>query len=1388
MQARKRSAMRRIYCVFCVVSTIGMLAVAGNMPKPALGYDVVDIRESYVSRKRIYPSYAAPSSTVSSTSTESSTGTTALKTDPEQERRLVRAGEFAKRGRYDLAVVLWQAVLNESTDNVMTRDEWKYETSRHAYQKYRSMADEVERTLATLPKKGLDLYRLRADGEARALIAGSNAETRERALANVVRKYFISKHGDDAAFELACRKMDRGEFIGASRLFEKVLTEYPDSDVGKDEILRRLAVAQARVGDFEAAYKALAQLKKNPGDSRALIEMIEADLKSSATVTVEHAASKTSWPIAMGGPARNGHMKAPSTLRKGTGLTELWSRDIDLGFVRKTGTAKPVGSGPSVPSTSTIRFGSGSLRSTIYTSRPYSSMGYASPYSPYGQSNSNVSTITSDEELIARWKKNGWKPAGGVLIDGSRIYFKSRTQLVCLDTDTNRVIWRSLWENHYAPDAAYAAMAALNPSARRPKNMLDVQLFGDVIHHSMSLASGRVFSVEGRHPQSSKEEKPKPVATATPSPYGYGVVPSFQRSRTNYLTAYDAKSGKLLWHRAAGVSTKEKSQEKVGFVGSPVPYASLLIAPVADNGEVWVYGLSQKTGKTLWKSKLCDEPTGGAATWSPTKISVDGGEVYVGTGAGVVFALDGMTGSVRWAFRYPRTGRQNNYGGRYGRANIKMLVPMGLDEDLVIPYGRALVVMASDHDVIFAIDRRKGTFLWQTPVQLENEFPVNYCVGIYKNGMYLAGPKTIRRYDLRGGSLNWIKKLKTSDENDDASFGRAVVTDDGVYVPVKDSILKLSHKDGSELGQQGVVLAGHAPVGNLYSDGERMFVLNPNRLSALGDIKSRMQALDKKVQGGDLTAHLERMRLRGRLKNHKGAIADLKAIVQRLEKKRVGRNDSRMLAVLLTSIDELRLPGIAPLETLRLLEKTRKVGGQSITMTEGRVINRTEAARNQQVRAALIAIRKHKPAGAIPVIMQAGPLYGTPHLQNAARMAVRDLAIKEDVAGFRKSLNSKDLVTRRLAVAGLSRIDAKPVTDALKTAIKDSDESLRLEAAVALCNRIDADGLTVLANLLTSKNLQMRIRASRYLRRITGKRFQFVAFEKTETRSKAAEAWKNWVATNGKSASLTPVAEDALLLGRTLVANQSNNHVIEYGADGKIAKRIPVSAPSAVLGLPDGHRLIASTGRNTITEYDGSWNVVRTISTASKGQPYSLRLLENGNILVAMYSSRRVVEYDRKGNVKWEAVVAGNASDAYRMSNGNTLVSIYGYYYGKSGSFGSRRSTRLSSRTSTGQLIEIDKAGKIVKEHNAASRPWSASQLENGNLLVADYTKRLVTEIDAKGKTVWQKAGLNGPLHAQRLPDGNTLIVHSRGVSEYDPSGKEVWSKIGTNIRWVHRY
>ncbi len=130
-------------------------------------------------------------------------GGAGLKTDPELERLLERAGQFARDGRFDLASTLWQSVLDRSSDMLVTREEWTYETFQHKYQKFGSVPEEIEHALAGLDADSLKLYRISADGQAQAILAGDDSGDREKALSDVVRRFFLSSLGDDAAFELA---------------------------------------------------------------------------------------------------------------------------------------------------------------------------------------------------------------------------------------------------------------------------------------------------------------------------------------------------------------------------------------------------------------------------------------------------------------------------------------------------------------------------------------------------------------------------------------------------------------------------------------------------------------------------------------------------------------------------------------------------------------------------------------------------------------------------------------------------------------------------------------------------------------------------------------------------------------------------------------------------------------------------------------------------------------------------------------------------------------------------------------------------------------------------------------------------------------------------------
>lgn len=69
------------------------------------------------------------------------------------------------------------------------------------------------------------------------------------------------------------------------------------------------------------------------------------------------------------------------------------------------------------------------------------------------------------------------------------------------------------------------------------------------------------------------------------------------------------------------------------------------------------------------------------------------------------------------------------------------------------------------------------------------------------------------------------------------SLGRGIVTPNGIFLPVEDSIYQFSlhglRGRADVLAKVHVDLGTNGPVGNLYSDGHRFWVHGANRLYAL---------------------------------------------------------------------------------------------------------------------------------------------------------------------------------------------------------------------------------------------------------------------------------------------------------------------------------------------------------------------------------------------------------------------------------------------------------------------------------------------------------------------------------------------------------------------------
>ena len=200
------------------------------------------------------------------------------------------------------------------------------------------------------------------------------------------------------------------------------------------------------------------------------------------------------------------------------------------------------------------------------------------------------------------------------------------------------------------------------------------------------------------------------------------------------------------------------------------------------------------------------------------------------------FVIDPATGSVRFARRYSRTGKKDSSVQAAGiRTNLLELE--GFDHDMVIPYGNELILLASDLNKLVGYDRTNGQQVWEAPATDVFGTNVEYLIGVYQGFLYAGGEDNVIAYDLQGdGRMVWTIENYLGGQS---SCGRAMLTKDGVFVPVGQTILRFDLETGKLLGRVGVRLPGRLPVGNIFSDGEKLWIHSGNRIMALGPAKEK---------------------------------------------------------------------------------------------------------------------------------------------------------------------------------------------------------------------------------------------------------------------------------------------------------------------------------------------------------------------------------------------------------------------------------------------------------------------------------------------------------------------------------------------------------------------
>ena len=1235
-----------------------------------------------------------------------------LKTDPEQQRLLHRAEQYAQENRPDLAATLYQKVLDEAGQTLVAEKVLApIGPASTPLVIYRPLADSVQQSLNKQPQAVLDAYRTSADAEAHGLMAAAGDHS-EQAMAEVVRRFFLSSVGDDAALQLASLALDQHDFVRALALLKKIAELHPDPSAPPAQLQARLAVAAAGAHDWQSAEQALAALRSMPVTDitpEAIERIVEHVNSAKQRLAVQTTGASAAWHMPFGNPERTGVMPAlPASATIGD-LAELASTDWPL----------------PIPGLGSLNGPANVSETTVAGSTP-------SPARLAAAQEARAS-------LIEQWRSGGWRPTGELRFDRSRVYFKTADHLVSYNKQSlaAQPLWQSGWQNRYELDALtqrHALLASqfgnLPKPANRPASLPEILLFGDRVHQSLAIHGDMIFSIEGKRATTaatSPRQQPPPWATSP------------RRSRTNWLTAYELSGGKAQWTRTAAVDDSETATD-VGFLAAPTPCGDELLVPVTSGGTIWLYGLEPQTGRTLWTLYLCDEPSGGAPPWAQIILAASGREAYLTCGCGVAFAIDTVGRNIRWAAAYRRDGKVNaTLRTAVGDAGA-VLDFGGWDDDVVIPYGGLVVVMPSDSDRLLALDRRTGERVWESPRTSPLGSVANYCLGVHGRSLYVAGSSVVRRYDVLTGRLLQEREIEKS-------LGRCCLTEDALYMPVGSSILKYDLQLTDPPQKSLAVLENDEPLGNFFTDGQRLWILGAARVYTLTPLEERLHQLNDRIAACDAEAQLDRMRLylkQGRLEL---ALADLRHAYDRLKAQHpADQAADRLFAVL----SEQRLPQEHPVVVLSLLTEQFLTGSPPPSLSAD-----TQQRLADTLASCIAASRQHAASSTLSSLLAAAPLFKQDYLLTAATFAIDSIAKPNDVPLLLQTLDRAPLTSQLISIRAAARLAPAAVRQPLARLLRASDDRIRLAAARALANLGERnDILETLVALLESPLPSIRARSHQTLQALTGQRIPFAEGGSAADRASSVRAWRTWMQSQGARARLhVPLMEKSVSLGRILVV--APGVLVELDENRKERWRAKLAGAGwGCQGLPNGHRLVALNSHSSVVEYDESGREVWK-KDRLPAPPTSVERLENGATLIACGNAQQLVEVTPDGALS-RVNVPGNPIWAQRLESGNTLVAL---------------------QQPIQRVVEVDAGGRIVWEaRTGGDAPWHAVRLENGNTLVTLTQARKVVEFDPTGKSiVWAtQVPLLQPVAAQRLASGTTVVADQTGLREIDASGKEI--------------
>jgi outer membrane protein assembly factor BamB len=767
--------------------------------------------------------------------------------DRQLNQRLAKAKDHVANGRNTRGIELLQSILDQSEDLFF---EPSGEQSPHGL----TIKSEAFHLIAGLSHEGRRLYQIQFGPTARQLLSAAKTANDVDGLEAVIRRFFHTDAGYEAAYLLATYHLDHSEPLAAALHLDRLRQCPQQSSQWEPMLSLKAAVCWSRAGLPERSLQALMELRANSerghitlGDRQiSFFEKEEQalDWLVSALGPQQEAAPAVEeiWSMFRGNPARNAANRSVNPI-----WDSQWSyptirtnnSDADSHFVGIEKQFKEL----------EANYGGGNLRM----------MPAASPLVV-----TDVSPGPDDSRRI------------------DLAVFRTLRNLKAVNLESGELIWESAVYDqtvekilaNYKPVHAKQNETSGRRIAPQPAaldTLLMQRAWRDLAVGTLSSDGESIFALEDIGLRGSELPVINRHRFAMPT------------GSHNKLMAFEVSSGKLMWEIGGGRRENELELGGTYFLGPPLPLDGKLYCLAEQSGELNLLVLDPRSGHQLWSQGFIQLQNGSGrphlrrlAGMAP---SYGQGILVCPTASGVAVAVDLSRRLLLWAYRYesdfqaaPRTRRAAfvaRIAGRYDRHDLND-ESRWTDSAPTIVTNRVLLT-PKDSDELHCLSLIDGSPQWRQP-----RGQGLYLATVYDEKVILVGRMRVEALNLADGSHVWKEPIPIPRPS-----GRGVQTEHFYHLPLSTGeVATIDLHNGRLLARSKS--RGNRIPGNLIAAGSTIVSQSADSLCGFRSL----DALNAQIEG-DLqksSDDAEALLLRGELRlhqgNEKGGLDDLHRVIE----------------------------------------------------------------------------------------------------------------------------------------------------------------------------------------------------------------------------------------------------------------------------------------------------------------------------------------------------------------------------------------------------------------------------------------------------------------------------------------------------------------------------